>query len=146
VVFDGNMNIDVNATVHMQIQRQALKGIGLRQIILGRAAWKMGRDPKFLISELQRSYYSGKVGLAAEFDDEDAETKFPSQEHYDFEMITRQADNEQRRAKIERATSEATREEKSAEIAKLGVKEQILRLAQARVKQVQDKRDQIASD
>lgn len=83
---NGVLDVNIEVTIQNHIQREILKTINLKEIILGRVAARMNFDPKKLIAGLHNSYYSKFVDISGDFDP-DAEMNYPSQSAYDFTAI-----------------------------------------------------------
>lgn len=81
---DMNLNVEINA----HIQKEILKTINLKEIIIGRIAARMNYDPKKLIAGLHNSFYNKFVPISGDFDP-NAEIEYPSLINYDFAEIER---------------------------------------------------------
>lgn len=94
-VLNINGVLDVNIEVEIQnhVQKEILKTINLKEIILGRVAARMNWDLKKLVAGLHNSYYAKFVGISGDYDPE-AEMSYPSQMNYDFTKIERSAKND----------------------------------------------------
>ena len=79
---DVNLNIELNA----HVQKEILKTINIKEIILGRVAARMGYDCKKLVAGLHNSYYNQFVQISGDYN-EDAEMSYPSLINYDFGEI-----------------------------------------------------------
>lgn len=106
---NGVVDVNVEVTIQNHIQKEILKTINLKEIILGRVAARMNYDPKKLIAGLHNSYYAKFVDISGEFDP-DAEMNYPSSSAYDFVEIERNAEKNTMDVKAE----EVTETEKSA--------------------------------
>lgn len=111
---NGAVDINIEVTIQNHIQKEILKTINLKEIILGRVAARMNYDPKKLVAGLHNSYYAKFVDISGDFDD-DAEMQYPSQSAYDFGMIERTAGREVMDVKAEDVTD---KEHSAAENAK----------------------------
>lgn len=82
--------IDVNLNVELQahIQKEIIRTINLKEIILGRIAARMNYDTTKLIAGLHNSYYNQFVQISGDFDP-NAEIQYPSLVNYDFGEIER---------------------------------------------------------
>jgi len=89
----GSMDINVNATIQMHIQKEILRTINLKEIILGRVAARMNADLGKLVQGLHNSYYSKFVEISGDYDPE-AEMQYPSSMAYDFTKIEASAGKE----------------------------------------------------
>ena len=106
---NGVVDVNIEVTIQNHIQKEILKTINLKEIILGRVAARMNYDPKKLVAGLHNSYYAKFVDISGDFDD-NAEMNYPSNSAYDFGMIERTAGREVMDVKAE----EVTEEEKSS--------------------------------
>lgn len=89
-IININGNVDVNLNVELQahIQKEIIKTINLKEIILGRVAARMNFDTSKLISGLHNSYYNRFVQISGDYDPK-AEMQYPSLINYDFADIER---------------------------------------------------------
>ncbi len=83
----GSVEINVEIEIQQQIQREMMKTINLKEIILGRIAARMNYDYLKLVTSLHNSYYSKFITMSGNFDEE-AEMRYPSQTNYDFNKLT----------------------------------------------------------
>ena len=90
---NGALDVNIEVTIQNHIQKQALKTINLKEIILGRVAARMNFDPMKLVAGLHNSYYAKFVDISGDFDP-NAEMKYPSNTAYDFAAIERTAGKE----------------------------------------------------
>lgn len=88
VNINGAIDMNVNVEINAHIQKEILKTINLREIILGRIAARMQYDPMKLIAGLHNSYYAKFVQISGDFDP-DEEMQFPSLINYDYNEIER---------------------------------------------------------
>lgn len=89
-IININGAIDVNLSVELQahIQKEIIKTINIKEIILGRIAARMNYDCKKLIAGLHNSYYNQFVQISGDYDP-NAEMQYPSLINYDFAEIER---------------------------------------------------------
>lgn len=89
-ILNINGAIDVNLSVELQahIQKEIIKTINIKEIILGRIAARMNYDCKKLVAGLHNSYYNQFVQISGDFDP-NAEMQYPSLVNYDFTEIER---------------------------------------------------------
>lgn len=89
-ILNINGAIDVNLSVELQahIQKEIIKTINIKEIILGRIAARMNYDCKKLVAGLHNSYYNQFVQISGDFDP-NAEMQYPSLVNYDFSEIER---------------------------------------------------------
>ena len=83
---NGALDVNVNVEIQAHIQKEILKTINLKEIIIGRICARMGYDPKKLIASLHNSYYSKFVQISGDFDP-NAEIEYPSLINYDYNEI-----------------------------------------------------------
>lgn len=88
--FSGSMDVNVEVTIQNHIQKEILKTINLKEIILGRVAARMNFDTKKLIASMHNSYYAKFVDIAGTYE-EDAPLAYPSSQAYDFAKIEAEA-------------------------------------------------------
>ncbi len=91
VTLNGGIDINIEATIQEHIQKEILKTINVKEIILGRVAARMNYDPIKLITGLHNSYYAKFVDIGGDYD-ENAEMRYPSNSVYNFDEIERNAD------------------------------------------------------
>ena len=89
---NGSLDVNINVEIQAHIQKEILKTINLKEIILGRIAARMGYDTKKLIASLHNSYYSKFVQISGEFSP-NAEMEYPSLVNYDYNEIERRNAN-----------------------------------------------------
>lgn len=89
--FKGALDVNIEVQIQNQIQREILKTINLKEIILGRVAARMNYDLGKLIAGLHNSYYSKFVSISGDFDP-NAEMHHPSTMMYDFDRIQRESE------------------------------------------------------
>lgn len=89
-ILNINGAVDVNLNVELQahIQKEIIKTINIKEIILGRIASRMNYDTTKLIAGLHNSYYNQFVQISGDFDP-NAEMQYPSLVNYDFADIER---------------------------------------------------------
>ena len=89
-ILNINGAVDINLSVELQahIQKEIIKTINIKEIILGRIAARMNYDCKKLIAGLHNSYYNQFVQISGDFDP-NAEMQYPSLVNYDFAEIER---------------------------------------------------------
>lgn len=89
-ILNINGKVDVNLSVELQahIQKEIIKTINLKEIILGRVASRMNYDTSKLIAGLHNSYYNRFVQISGDYE-EGAEMQYPSLVNYDFGEIER---------------------------------------------------------
>lgn len=85
---NGALDVNVNMEINAHLQKEVLKTINLKEIILGRVASRMNYDTSKLIAGLHNSYYNRFVHISGDFDP-NAEISYPSLTNYDFGEIER---------------------------------------------------------
>lgn len=85
---NGALDININVEIQNRIQKEILKTINLKEIIIGRIAARMGYDTKKLIASLHNSYYSKFVQISGDFNPH-TEMEYPSLINYDYNEIER---------------------------------------------------------
>lgn len=109
-ILNINSQVDVNLNIELQahIQKEIIKTINLKEIILGRIAARMNYDAKKLIAGLHNSYYNQFVQISGDYDP-NAEMQYPSLINYDFADIERR--NAERNDVVDIQAEEVTEEE-----------------------------------
>lgn len=102
---NGALDINVEVTIQNHIQKEILKTINLKEIILGRVAARMNFSLPKLIAGLHNSYYAKFVDISGEYDP-NAEMMYPSAMAYDFTAIERQSGREVQDIKAEDVTEQ----------------------------------------
>lgn len=88
VVIEGNLDINIEASVNEHLQNEVLKNISLRDLIIGRVAARVNQNPALMVYYLTRSYYNKFSGTTGPVEDAEYETiKYPNDIGYDFDMI-----------------------------------------------------------
>lgn len=85
---NGALDVNINVEIQAHIQKEILKTINLKEIIIGRIAARMGYDTQKLIASLHNSYYSKFVPISGDYNP-NAEMEFPSLVNYDYNEIER---------------------------------------------------------
>jgi hypothetical protein len=80
--------LTINTIMDPLMRKQMLQSLSVLDIVIGRVAARMNRNPQFLMSRLQSSYYSKFSGVSTEAESElEATPIYPSQYIYDFDKI-----------------------------------------------------------
>jgi hypothetical protein len=80
--------ITVNTILDPLMRKQLLQGLSVTDIIIGRVAARLGRNPQFLMQRLQTSMYAKFTGMATQApEDMEATPIYPSLYIYDFDKI-----------------------------------------------------------
>jgi uncharacterized protein YggL (DUF469 family) len=92
LLIDGKLQIDVEATVAMQVQLEVMKKTKIIDIIMARAAARLGCNPRFLLARMHQSRYSKLTGFDTplQLNEEDNVNDFldyPSTHNYDMDKI-----------------------------------------------------------
>lgn len=106
---NGVLDVNIEVQIQNHIQKEILKTINLKEVILGRVAARMNFSLPKLIAGLHNSYYAKFVDISGDYDPE-AEMVYPSTMAYDFTAIERQSGREVQDIKAE----EVTEQEKSS--------------------------------
>lgn len=85
------LDVNVETVIRQQIEKEALKTINLKEIIIGRVAARMNYDPTKLIAGLHNSMYAKFVHISDEYDP-NTSMEYPSNSPYDFAKIERDAE------------------------------------------------------
>lgn len=113
---NGALDVNIEVTIQNHIQKEILRTINLKEVILGRVAARMNFDLGKLIAGLHNSYYAKFVDISGEYD-ENAEMVYPSSMAYDFTAIERQSGREVQDIKAEDVTEqEKTSAERTKEM------------------------------
>ena len=122
-ILNINGAIDVNLSVELQahIQKEIIKTINIKEIILGRIAARMNYDCKKLIAGLHNSYYNQFVQISGDFDP-NAEMQYPSLVNYDFAEIERKNANRDDVVEIQAEPIKEEEHEKASSIRDLFLK------------------------
>jgi len=83
---NASMDVNVNLQIQNYIQKEILKTINLKEIILGRVAARMGYDYVKLIAGLHNSYYAKFTLVSGEYNTNSV-MNYPSLMSYDFTAI-----------------------------------------------------------
>lgn len=94
IIIEGNLDINIEASVNEHLQNEVLKHMSLRNLIIGRVAARVNSNPALLVYYLTKSYYNKFSGTTGPIDDAAYETiQYPNDVGYDFNMIEK---NQQR--------------------------------------------------
>lgn len=85
ITINGTLDINVEVTVQSHIHQELMKGLSIRDIVVGRIAGRVGVNPVFLISRLHNSFYKKFNGFS--LIDSASEVSYPSEVVYDFDRI-----------------------------------------------------------
>jgi len=90
ILFDGNLNVSLEANVNLHLQQEILRSVNINQIIIGRVAARMRMHPERIIKALLDSYYAKLTGIVQPAEEAEYETvEYPSNLPYDFTEIER---------------------------------------------------------
>ncbi len=64
---NGVLDVNIEVKIQNHIQKEILRTINLKEIILGRVAARMNYDPNKLIAGLHNSYYAKFVEISGEY-------------------------------------------------------------------------------
>jgi len=94
IIIEGNLDINIEASVNDHLQNEVLKNLSIRDLIIGRVAARVGSNPALLVYYLTKSYYAKFSGTTGPIEDTAYETiQYPNDAGYDFDMIEK---NQQR--------------------------------------------------
>lgn len=118
ITINGSVDINMIATIEHHVKKEALKHISMRQIIIGRVAAKNSVSPESLIARLSESYYTGFSGMSGAEEIPYTEVEYPSEKHYDFNVIETQEETR----KIDASNKEVVLRQNLANLVKKGKK------------------------
>ena len=137
-------NIKVQEVINIQIQKELMNGIGLRQIIIGRVAAKMGLPTEVLINSLTRSYYNKMSGALDAVEDIDYEdVHYPSEDVYDFDRINKLNKSVVIEDKETIRKSKLKEEKQSEDAIKSHLKDRLLKLNEDSTEEIQERKRQV---
>jgi hypothetical protein len=110
ISINGAVDVNLNVELQAHIQKEIIKTINIKEIILGRIAARMNYDCKKLIAGLHNSYYNQFVQISGDYDPS-AEMQYPSLINYDFAEIERK--NADRDDVVDVQATEVTEQEHS---------------------------------
>tara|TARA_R110000744_G_scaffold172716_5_gene291457 strand:- start:1460 stop:2557 length:1098 start_codon:yes stop_codon:yes gene_type:complete len=93
LIIDGKMQIDIQATVSMQIQFEIQKKTNLLDIIVARASAVLGVNPRFLLMRMHTSRYAKLTGMALLTDEDKSLSNpndmidYPSSSNYSLDEL-----------------------------------------------------------
>jgi hypothetical protein len=93
LIIDGKMQIDIQATVSMQMQLEIQKKTNILDIIVSRAAARLNVNPRYLLSRMHESRYAKLTGMAMLSEGESADDNindiisYPSQFNYSLDEL-----------------------------------------------------------
>lgn len=94
IIIEGNLDINIEASVNDHLQNEVLKNLSIRDLIIGRVAARVGSNPALLVYYLTKSYYARFSGTTGPIEDAAYETiQYPNDSGYDFAEIEK---NQQR--------------------------------------------------
>lgn len=93
LTINGAVDVNIEVQIQAHIQKEILKTVNLKEIILGRVAARMNCDPVKLIAGLHNSYYAKFMEISGDYDPK-ASMDYPSASAYDFTTIERQANHD----------------------------------------------------
>lgn len=83
---NGAIDMNVNVEINAHIQKEMLKTMNLKEVIIARVASRMNYNPVKLIAGLHNSYYHKFVQISGDYAGEE-EMQYPSLINYDFNEI-----------------------------------------------------------
>lgn len=129
LIIEGNLDINVDMTIHNHLANNVLRNIGLRQIIIGRVAAANGISPFILVEQLTTSYYSKFSGVIQEpIQSEYNNIEYPNDQPYDFDYLA--AVSGERTSMIKSKNEEYRQEVKllDAQGKELSIKEKLMNI------------------
>lgn len=94
ITIDGNITVNHEHTVEMHVHNMIMSDVSIKQLIIGRAAARLGIDASVLVERLMTSYYSKYTGYAKPTRSEDTNEKiYPSKVFYDFDEVIATAED-----------------------------------------------------
>lgn len=91
---NGVLDVNIEVSIQNHLQKEILKTINIKEIILGRVAARMNYDVKKLVAGLHNSYYAKFMTLTDEYDPSATVVEHPSTMPYDFTKIEKEANEE----------------------------------------------------
>lgn len=93
LIVEGNIQVDIQHTVNLQIQREIMQKTNILDIVLSRIAARNNINPVYLLTKLHKSLYAKYSGFGETFEraDEADEVHYPSMLVYNFDRIQSQA-------------------------------------------------------
>lgn len=83
----GGIDINIEVQVQQHLDKEALKTVNLKEVILGRVAARMDYDTTKLVASLHNSYYNKYSGWNGKAITDTSEMDYPSNHTYDFQKI-----------------------------------------------------------
>jgi len=126
IKFEGNLDVNLESTVNIHLQKEVFHQLNINQIIMGRVASRMGQQSIDLVRALQDSYYS-RFNKMNGIDDVDyEEIEYPSNVPYDFDQIKTLNGKDELALDERNAKRKVDKEAKMEQAAVLGFKEKLL--------------------
>jgi hypothetical protein len=90
---EGNVELNIQQTVNIHIQQNLIKDLNIAQLVLARISNRLDIDPLYLISRLEKSFYSKFTGFALPDNDiNNDKIIYPSNQLYDFNELKEKAE------------------------------------------------------
>jgi len=91
LVINGKLQIDMQATIAIQAQKEVLAKTTLLDVIIGRVSARLGVNPAFLLNRMHRSIYANLTGFGQGGDEFDKNPNtfldYPSLHNYDLDRL-----------------------------------------------------------
>lgn len=112
LTIEGNIDLTIQEEVNSQIRNEILRGLPLREIIIGRLAARLNTSPRELVKDMCSSYYARFNRLLGGVEEATIqETSYPSEQEYDFEFIKNVNDEREKVEKKQLIESQTKSEE-----------------------------------
>ena len=95
--FEGKIEVDIESTLKIHVQQQAIKGLNINSVIISRVASRLGLPSRYFIDSLNKSFYAKHSGFSIERAIEEENPLYPSQVTYDWDEIKRNEVHRQKR-------------------------------------------------
>lgn len=102
---DGNVDININQSIESHIHNNLMKTIGIKEIVMGRVAAKIGVPAVRVIEALNKSHY--RQIIDAEDIEHEVLPNYPSLQNYDFDRIRMMNEQKEHVAAIQKQTDAA---------------------------------------
>lgn len=100
---NGKIDLSYEINVNVHIQKEILKTLPLKEIILGKVAARMGLKVEKLVYYLENSHYAKISNVLGEYDEEaEGEIIYPSQLNYNFDEIRKKNEAMEKEIQIEK--------------------------------------------
>lgn len=153
---NGKIDVDMELNLQQHINKEVLKTINLKEIVISRVCVRMGIDPLILLYDLNNSFYR-KINGVVDEPDFSTDISYPSQQHYDFRQIKQdrnkiESDRKIGFAKIseriDKAKDKARKEERKVKEGTTDktARQRVLDKIRANIKATQERKSEIDSN